>query len=109
LASPRWYAARIAKSFGAEVTGVCSTRNLDIAGSAVERQDITISSSGDYTARNLESDEAEVRLNSTGSATIWVRDRLKAKLSSSGDLRYRGNPTVDATTTSTGDVTQIGE
>ena len=50
-----------------------------------------------------------MRLNSTGSATIWVHDHLKANLSSSGDLRYLGNPTVDATTTSSGDVTQIGE
>jgi hypothetical protein len=69
---------------------------------------LCISSSGNYAAQDLESDEATVRLNSSGSATIWVQDNLKANLSSSGDLRYRGNPTVDATTSS-GDVTQIGE
>ena len=86
-----------------------SDGNLDIAGGEVKTQNITISSSGKYTAQDLTSDEAEVRLNSNGSATIWVRDRLKANLSSSGDLRYRGNPTVDATTTSSGDVIQIGE
>ena len=59
--------------------------------------------------QDLESSEAEVRLNSSGSATMWVRDRLRANLSSGGDLRYRGNPTVDATTTSSGDVIQISE
>ena len=48
-------------------------------------------------------------MGSTGSATIWVRDRLKANLYGSGDVRYRGNPTVDATTTSSGDAIQIGE
>ena len=57
----------------------------------------------------MESAGAEVRLNSTGSATIWVQDSPKANLKSSGDLRYRGNPAVDATTTSSGDVTRFGE
>jgi len=33
-----------------------------------------------------------------------VRDRSKATLISSGDLRYRGSPTVDANTDSSGDV-----
>jgi hypothetical protein len=86
-----------------------STGNLDIAGGEVKSQDITIGSTGNYTAQDLASDEAEVRLRSTGSATIWVRDQLQANLSSSGDLRYRGDPTVDATTSSTGEVIQIGE
>ena len=86
-----------------------STGDLDIAGGEVKTQSITISSSGKYTAQDLASDEAEVRLNSNGSATIWVHNHLKAKLNSSGDLRYRGNPTVDATTNSSGDVIQIGE
>jgi hypothetical protein len=86
-----------------------STGNLDIAGGEVKTQNITISSSGKYRAQDLASDEADVRLNSTGSATIWVQDHLKANLSSSGDLRYRGNPTVDETTNSSGDVIQISE
>jgi hypothetical protein len=88
---------------------ISSSGNLDIRGGQVKTQDITISSSGNYTAQDLASDEAVVRLSSSGSATIWVQDYLRANLSSSGDLRYRGNPTVDATTTSSGDVTQIGE
>lgn len=86
-----------------------SSGNLDIAGGQVEAQNITIDSSGNYAAQDLESAEAEVRLTSNGSVTIWVQDYLRANLSSSGDLRYRGNPTVDATTTSSGNVTQIGE
>jgi hypothetical protein len=88
---------------------ISSSGNLDIAGGQVKTQNVTISSSGKYTARDLASAEADVRLNSDGSATIWVSDYLKANLSSSGDLRYRGDPTVDATTTSSGDVIQIGE
>lgn len=88
---------------------ITSSGNLDITGGQIETQNITISSSGNYRAQDLESAEAEVRLSSNGSATIWVRDHLRANLSSSGDLRYRGNPSVDATTSSSGDVIRIGE
>jgi hypothetical protein len=88
---------------------ISSTGDLDIAGGEVKTQQVTITSSGRYTAQDLASEEADVRLTSSGSATIWVQDNLKASLSSSGDLRYRGDPTVDATTTSSGDVTPIGE
>jgi hypothetical protein len=88
---------------------ITSSGNLDIAGGEVEEQDITISSSGKYRAGDLESARASVRLTSSGSATIWVRDHLQANLSSSGDVRYIGNPKVDARTTSSGDIEQVGE
>ena len=88
---------------------ISSSGNLTIAGGQVEMQNIGISSSGNYTAQDLESEEADVRLSSSGSATIWVQDSLEANLSSSGDLRYRGNPSVNSHTSSSGDVIQIGE
>ena len=90
-------------STGDVTMGMLNAKTLEV------NINITISSSGKYTAQDLASDEAQVRLNSSGSATIWVRSQLKANLSSSGDLRYRGNPTVDATTDSSGGVIQIGE
>jgi hypothetical protein len=86
-----------------------SNGDLDIAGGEVETQKITISSSGNYRAQNLASDEADVRISSSGSATIWVQDNLKATLNSSGDVRYRGDPAVDSSTSSSGNVRQIGE
>lgn len=88
---------------------ISSTGNANIAGGQVRTQDIRINSTGNYTAPDMMSDDAEVRINSTGSATIWVLNHLKANLNSSGNLRYRGDPTVDASTTSTGNVIQIGE
>jgi len=91
------------------VVDISSSGNLKIAGGEVERQTVTISSSGEYTAQDLQSAEAEVRLSSSGSATIRVRDRLMANLSSSGDVRYAGSPTVDVTATSSGNVVQIGD
>jgi len=88
---------------------ISSSGNLDIAGGEVDSQNIDISSSGNYTAPDLASNEADVRITSSGNATIWVQDRLRADLSSSGNVNYRGNPTVDATTSSSGQVMQISE
>jgi hypothetical protein len=73
------------------------------------RKRIIISSPGDYAAEHLWSAEAEVRLSSSSSVIIWVRDCLRACLSSSGDVHYIGSPWVDATTTSSGDVVKVGE
>lgn len=84
-----------------------STGSLDIAGGEAKTQDITLRSTGNYTAQDLACEEADVRLNSTGSATIWVTDSLRARLQSTGDLHYVGNPVVDATANSTGSVRQI--
>ena len=84
-----------------------SSGDLDITGGEVRYQSIKINSSGDYSAPDLASDEAEAHLNSSGSATIRVRDHLKASLNSSGDLRYHGNPAVDVSKNSSGDITKI--
>ncbi len=88
---------------------ISSSGNLHIAGGEVKTQNITINSSGKYTAQDLASEEAQVRINSSGSATIRVRNHLNAQLKSSGDLRYFGNPAVDAMTNSSGDVIQMGK
>jgi hypothetical protein len=88
---------------------ISSTGNLDIAGGQVKTQNITINSSGKYTAEDLKSEDADVRLNSIGSASILVQDNLKAILKSTGNLSYRGDPILDATTDSTGNVIRIRE
>jgi hypothetical protein len=88
---------------------ISSSGDLDIGRGEVKTQNVNISSSGNYRAKDLASDKADVLLNSSGSATIWVKDSLKAILNSSGDVRYRGNPTLDVTSNSSGKAVQIGE
>jgi hypothetical protein len=88
---------------------ISSTGNLTIDGGEVKSQVVNISSTGNYNAQDLASGEANVKLSSTGSANIWVTDSLTAVLSSTGDLHYRGNPTVDGSTNSTGEIIKIGD
>ncbi len=72
-----------------------SSGRLGIGGGQVAAQDVKLSSSGDYEAGDLRSASATVDLSSSGRATIWVTDRLDANLSSSGNLKYYGSPSVD--------------
>jgi hypothetical protein len=88
---------------------ISSSGNVEIAGGQVQEQDITISSSGEYRAEDLASAEAQVTLTSGGSVTVRVSDQLSGRLSSSGNLYYIGNPTVNVTTTSSGRTVQVDE
>jgi hypothetical protein len=88
---------------------ISSSGDLEILGGQVQRQEISLSSSGEYNAENLASAEAEVTLTSSGAATIRVSDRLSGRLTSSGDVRYIGNPQVNVNTSSSGRAVQIGE
>lgn len=86
-----------------------SSGDMDILGGEVGYQDITVSSSGSYQARELESETADVLLSSSGSATILVKDQLNANLTSSGDLRYLGNPDLDVSISSSGRITNLDD
>jgi hypothetical protein len=88
---------------------ISSSGDLTIDGGDVERQEVRLSSSGTYDARRLDSESASVQISSSGSATVRVDGQLKADLSSSGNLRYYGDPDVEATTASSGDVIDAGE
>jgi hypothetical protein len=83
---------------------ISSSGDLTIDEGQVTRQEITLSSSGTYNARGLRSNRAEVRLQSSGNAYLWVEEDLRGRLSSSGDLIYRGDPTLDVSTSSSGRV-----
>jgi len=86
---------------GVTITG---SGDVEVSGGETEVQRITISGSGDYEARRLESAEAEVVVNGSGSADLHVRDVLAVKIRGSGDVRYRGRPSVRSTVTGSGDV-----
>lgn len=84
-----------------------SSGDFFVSDGSVQSQRAVLSSSGDYSVRGLESDNATMMLNSSGSAVIRVRSQLKARLSSSGDLSYIGDPVVDAAAHSSGDLIRL--
>jgi len=88
---------------------VSSSGDIEIAAGQVDTQEVTINSSGHYIAGNLRSQEAVVDINSSGSATVWVVDRLRATIQSSGDVNYYGAADVSSAITSSGDVNYLGD
>jgi hypothetical protein len=74
----------------------------------VQRLRLNMSATGRVDTRDLEAGEAEATISGSGSATIRVRDHLRAILSGSGWLRYFGSPEVDADVTGTGQVERQG-
>lgn len=51
-------------------------------------------STGSVLARKLETMAARVNVTSSGTADLWVTDRLEAKTSTGGKISYRGEPAV---------------
>lgn len=74
----------------------------------VERLRLNMSAAGRVDTRDLEAFETDATVSGSGSATIRVRDYLRATLSGSGWLRYFGSPEVDANVTGTGEVERQG-
>jgi hypothetical protein len=79
-------------TLNAELT---SSGRLEIASGIIETQSIHLSSSGVYHGGNLESQYAFVDLYSSGSATVNVMNSLTVDISSSGDVVYMGDPSID--------------
>ena len=79
-----------------------SSGDLTIDEGEFERQTVRLSSSGSLNARNVRTQQASLTLNSSGNATVWVEDTLDARLSSSGSVRYAGDPAVTSSTSSSG-------
>jgi hypothetical protein len=84
-----------------------SSGDVTIRDGSVENQEVNVSSSGDYDATGLRSQRAAVHTSSSGDIRVWVVDRLQASLSSSGSVRFRGNPDVEARSSSSGDIERI--
>lgn len=74
----------------------------------VQRLRLDMSATGRVDTRDLEAGAADATISGSGSATIRVRDHLRAALSGSGWLRYFGSPEVDQTVTGTGQVERQG-
>ncbi|MCK6616601.1 MAG: DUF2807 domain-containing protein [Cyclobacteriaceae bacterium] len=70
--------------------------------------DVDISGSGKVLAADLETSKCRVRISGSGSVEIYVKDELDAKISGSGDVRYRGNPAhVNAHSSGSGSVKKL--
>lgn len=68
--------------------------NLDLAG-RVKHQDIRVSGSGNVRAFDLKSEQADVSISGSSNVDLHVTEALEARISGSGDVRYRGQPKME--------------
>ena len=57
---------------------------------------ISISGAGDFSGNDFKTNNASVKINGAGTINIWVVEYLKAQISGTGRIRYRGNPKIDS-------------
>lgn len=67
----------------------------------------TISGSGDIKAYELDADNVDATVSGSADIKVTAKKMLKARVSGSGDISYRGNPEkVDTKTSGSGDITK---
>lgn len=67
----------------------------------------TISGSGDIKAFDLEAMNVDANISGSADIKVTVKQKLKARVSGSGDITYKGNPIkVDTKVSGSGDITK---
>lgn len=75
-----------------EASGACV---LTLEGRAKE-QEVKTSGATTYSAYDLESEVADIRVNGAGTAKVNVSQKLDVRASGASSVRYRGNPSVNS-------------
>lgn len=87
-------------------TSMSGSGDMDLSGRATTFE-ATISGSGDIDAYNLEADNVEATVSGSANINVTAHKMLKARVSGSGDISYRGNPEkVDTKTSGSGDISR---
>jgi len=96
------FSARISGSGKIDGTVMCNDFSTTISGSGKvtivgesKNSTINISGSGDFKGREFKTNNADARISGSGDAYIWAIDYLKAHISGSGNIVYRGSPKID--------------
>lgn len=92
-----------ANSIDAAMSG---SGDITLSGETVDFE-ATISGSGDIKAYELEADNVEATVSGSADIKVTANKMLKARVSGSGDISYRGNPDkVDTKTSGSGDISR---
>ncbi len=80
--------------------------DIKLSGAARDFE-VRVSGSGDIKAFDLDADRVEATVSGSADIHVTANQELMARVSGSGDIRYRGNPSkVDTKTSGSGDVTK---
>jgi hypothetical protein len=77
--------------------------------SPISDLNVNLSGVGNLDSSGLQSATGDVAISGAGSATVWVTQRLTAKVSGLGSVRYFGSPGVTKQVSGLGGVQALGE
>lgn len=87
-------------------TSMSGSGDITLSGKAGDF-DVSISGSGDIKAYELEAENVDAQVSGSADIKVTVNGMLKARVSGSGDIHYRGNPTkIDSKTSGSGDISR---
>jgi len=85
---------------------VSGSGDMDLKGST-NNLEVQISSSGDVHAFGLNANNVSAIVSGSANIEVTANESLKARVSGSGDISYRGNPAkIDSKTSGSGDVSK---
>ncbi|MEO5788418.1 MAG: head GIN domain-containing protein [Gelidibacter sp.] len=74
--------------------GVNGSGELDLKGKT-NTLNVSVSGSGEYKGFNLDATDVDVSVTGSGDAKVVCNGHLKARVTGSGDIKYRGNPKTE--------------
>lgn len=85
---------------------VSGSGDMDLKGST-NNLEVQISGSGDVHAYSLNANNVSATVSGSANIEVTANETLKARVSGSGDISYRGNPAkIDSKTSGSGDVSK---
>ena len=78
------------KSVSVKISG---SGDITLSGAA-DKQEITISGSSDIDLLELKGKSCDIKISGSGNAKVNVSDALSARVSGSGDIKYKGSPEI---------------
>ena len=80
-----------AQSVDAAISG---SGDIELSGKATEFE-AAVAGSGDIEAYDLASEKAELKISGSGTIQCSVEKEIVARISGSGDIKYKGNPRIE--------------
>lgn len=114
--TPALEAVSVAGSGSVKIDGAAGPQlSLTISGSgeisargAVDSLSVVVSGSGDLRGFGFAAGSVSATVSGSGDVEVQARDSLSAVVSGSGDIEYRGDPAVSKTVSGSGSVTRAG-
>ena len=82
---------------------ISGSGNIYLEGGTID-QTISVSGSGNYDAFKFFSKKSEIDISESGDCNVYAQDNLFVTISGSGNVYYKGNPSVNSMITGSGKV-----